>query len=247
MTPAPESPLRLASYNIRAGLGTDLKRDATRVLKAIAALRADIVTLQEADHRLGARHSALPRDLIARYTGLDALPIGENGKSLGWHGIAMLARPGIAIEDIHRFDLPGLEPRGAVIADLRTGGLGPIRVVGVHLGLLHSSRRAQLRHIRRELQHLAPLPTVIMGDFNEWSKRRELGRYLGPGYTIQTPGRTFPARMPALPLDRIAHCDALAVHPLPPVSTRHPHPSDHLPVMAEVTKPAPDTPGALPA
>ena len=69
------APLRLASYNIRAGLGTDLRRDPLRVLSAISALQADIVALQEADHRLGQRPSALPRDMIEAHTGLRPLPV----------------------------------------------------------------------------------------------------------------------------------------------------------------------------
>ena len=68
--------LRLATWNIRAGLGTDLRRDAGQVIEGIAALDADIVALQEADFRLGARPSALPRDLVALHAGLVPLPVG---------------------------------------------------------------------------------------------------------------------------------------------------------------------------
>ena len=106
--------LRLASWNIRAGLGTDLRRDAGRVLDGIAALKADIVALQEADFRMGQRFSALPRDEILDRTGLFPLPIGRNAVSLGWHGNAILARPDFGICGLERLDLPGLEPRGAV-------------------------------------------------------------------------------------------------------------------------------------
>lgn len=223
------SPLRLASYNIRAGLGTDLRRDPLRILSAIAALKADIVALQEADFRMGSRPSALPQDQIEPHTGLRPLPIGENGESLGWHGIAVLARPDLAPTDIHRYPLPGLEPRGAVAVDLPQ-----LRVVGVHLGLLRHSRRQQLDHIREELDALPDRPTVIMGDFNEWSTRKGLGR-LARRYTILTPGRTFPSTLPLGALDRFAHCDQLTVKPLDiPRAAKGSHPSDHLPILAEV-------------
>lgn len=221
--------LRLGSYNIRAGLGTDLRRDPLRVLSAIAALKADVVVLQEADHRLGDRPSALPRDMIEPHTGLCPLPVAANGTSLGWHGIAVLARPGLEPRAIRRHPLPGLEPRGAVSVDLPG-----LRVVGVHLGLLRRSRRLQLDRIRVALEALPELPTVILGDFNEWSRRVGLGR-LAQRYTILTPGRTFPARLPLGALDRVAHCEALEVRVLPPPrKTRGSQPSDHLPILAEV-------------
>ncbi|MDF1873079.1 endonuclease/exonuclease/phosphatase family protein [Vannielia sp.] len=223
------APLRLASYNIRAALGSDLRRDPLRVLTAIAALKADVVVLQEADFRLGQRPSALPRDLIESKTGLIPLPVAENDVSLGWHGIAMLARPDLHAETIRRYPLPGLEPRGAVVAELHN-----LRLVGVHLGLLRRSRRAQLDHIRDELEALSPRPTVIAGDFNEWSRRVGLGR-LARHYTILTPGRTFPAQMPIGSLDRLAHCDSVRAQMLPaPPRARGPHPSDHLPILAEL-------------
>ncbi len=223
------APLRLASYNIRAGLGSDLRRDPLRVLAAVAAFKADIVALQEADFRLGERPSALPRELIESHTGLRALPVAENDVSLGWHGIALLAKPSLVAQNVHRYPLPGLEPRGAVAVDLPG-----LRVVGVHLGLLRRSRRLQLDHIREELDALPELPTVILGDFNEWSRRVGLGR-LARRYTILTPGRTFPSNLPVAALDRVAHCEHLRVKMLTvPRAAKGSHPSDHLPILAEV-------------
>lgn len=227
---SPASPLRLASYNIRAGLGTDLRRDPLRVLQAIAAFDADIVALQEADFRLGRRPSALPHDQIEPHTGLRPLPVADTEGSLGWHGIAMLARPGRTASAVHRFALPGLEPRGAIAVDLPN-----LRVVGVHLGLLRRSRRSQLDHIREKLDALPERPTVIMGDFNEWSRKVGLGR-LARHYTILTPRRTFPASLPLGALDRIAHCHRLSVRPLDiPRKSKGSHASDHLPILAEVS------------
>lgn len=228
-SPLHQSPLRIASYNIRAGLGTDLRRDPLRVLNAVNALKADVVALQEADFRLGNRPSALPRDLIETHTGLRPLPVADNDTSLGWHGIALLARPDITAEHVHRYPLPGLEPRGAIAVDLLN-----LRVVGVHLGLLRRSRRLQLDHIRKELDALPPRPTVILGDFNEWSRHVGLGR-LARRYTILTPGRTFPSSLPIGALDRIAHCAQLNVRMLDvPKKPKGRHASDHLPILAEV-------------
>lgn len=231
MTTDSKPALRLASWNIRAGLGTDLRRDADRILTGIAALRADIVALQEADFRLGDRPSALPRDRIAQLTGLVPLPIGRNAVSLGWHGNALLARPGLHVRGLERLDLPGHEPRGAVIVDLDTPA--PLRVVVVHLGLLRSARRRQLDTIREALSRHPARPTVIMGDFNEHSRRVGLGRIATP-FVILPTDATFPSRRPFLPLDRIAHSHDLELVPLTQSRAPGHQPSDHLPLLAEL-------------
>lgn len=223
--------LRIASWNIRKGLGTDLRRDADRVLAGIAALQADIVALQEADFRLGDRPSALPRDRIAAATGLEPLSIGRNAVSLGWHGNALLARPGIRVRGLEHLDLPGLEPRGAVIVDLDTPA--PLRVVAVHLGLFRAARRRQLDAIRAALQHHPVRPTVILGDFNERSQRVGLGRIAG-SFAILHTAPTFPSHRPFLPLDRIVHSPDLELAPLTHPRSRGPQPSDHLPLLAEL-------------
>ena len=223
--------VRLASWNIRAGLGTDLRRDADRVLDGIAGMQADIVALQEADFRLGSRPSALPRDRIFDRTGLLPLPIGRNAVSLGWHGNALLARPGFDLCGLDRLDLPGHEPRGAVIADL--DGPCALRIVAVHLGLLRSARRRQLDAIREALGRHPPRPTVILGDFNEYSRRVGLGRIAKPFLLVPT-GATFPSRRPFLPLDRIAHSHDLTVTPIDCPRALVNRASDHLPLLAEL-------------
>jgi endonuclease/exonuclease/phosphatase family metal-dependent hydrolase len=223
--------LRLATWNIRAGLGTDLRRDAGRVLEGIAALGADIVALQEADFRLGARPAALPLDRIAAQTGLKPLPVGRSAVSIGWHGNAVLVRPGIRLAGLERLDLPGLEPRGAIIADL--DGPGPLRLVAVHLGLMRSARRRQLDAIRQAVLRHPPRPTVILGDFNELSHRVGLGR-LAPSFRLLPPEATYPSRLPRLALDRIAHSADLSLLPLAVPRRKGVQPSDHLPLLAEL-------------
>lgn len=226
------SDLTLASWNIRAGLGTDFRRDAERVLSGLARLGADVAVLQEADFRLGARPSALPLERIEALSGLRPLPVSPHHEGLGWHGIAMLARPGLRASRIDRIDLPGLEPRGAVILDLE-GAEVPLRLVGVHLGLLRRSRRQQIDRLKDHLEPLPKRPTVIAGDFNEWSMRRGLGR-LVRDFTLLAPARSFPSSRPLVHLDRIAHSSELDVTPLPTPRGRGPHPSDHLPILARI-------------
>lgn len=222
--------LRIGSYNIRKALGTDWRRDAGRVLDHIGEMQPDLIALQEADFRLGARPAALARGLIRERTGLVPLAVGREGPSLGWHGNAILARPGLELGDITRIDLPGIEPRGAVIADI--DGAFPLRLVGVHLGLLRHSRRRQLDHLRETLESMPYRPTLIVGDFNEWSRVRGLGR-IAKRYKLITPRATYPARRAFAALDRMAHSDDLDLRLLPVDYGRGHQPSDHLPILAE--------------
>ncbi|MFV0386042.1 endonuclease/exonuclease/phosphatase family protein, partial [Paracoccus sp. (in: a-proteobacteria)] len=136
--------LRLASYNLHKCRGMIGPHAPERNLAVIAALKPDIIALQEVDFRFGARPEALPRALIERETGLVPADLVTTGdRSLGWHGQTILMRPDLAAQaSIRRLPLPGLEPRGAVA--LR---LPQLTVIAMHLGLVRSSRRAQLTRI----------------------------------------------------------------------------------------------------
>ena len=89
----------------------------------------------------------------------------------------------------------------------------------------------QIDAIRGQLAHLPHRPTVIIGDFNEWSRKRGLGR-LTREFRIATPGATFPARRPLAALDRVAHSEDLDVDVKPVRGLPGAAPSDHLPILA---------------
>ena len=206
--------LRLVSYNIQKAVGLDLRRDPARILGVIDELKADIVVLQEVDKRLGARPTALPRFLIEQHTDFVVADIAENDVSLGWHGNAILVRRGFRVLRTARLALPGLEPRGAVLAQVApteaTNG-SEITVIGAHLSLLRSWRRRQARALHDHAEAGDLSSTIIAGDFNEWSMRKGLGP-LHPTFTIVTPGRTFPANRPVGALDRVALGSHLRLH-----------------------------------
>jgi endonuclease/exonuclease/phosphatase family metal-dependent hydrolase len=135
---------------------------------------------------------------LEQHTDFTPAPLARNDVSLGFHGNAVLVRRGLGVTGMRRFALPGFEPRGAVMVTLED----QLDVVGVHLGLMRQSRRAQLARIRRKLAAL-PRATVIAGDFNEWSPEHGL-EALGNGFTVHAPGRSYHAARPIAALDRIA-------------------------------------------
>ncbi|XDA98878.1 endonuclease/exonuclease/phosphatase family protein [Sulfitobacter sp. LCG007] len=236
---ASDGSLRLVSYNVRKAVGTDWRRDPDRIGRVIAALDADIVVLQEADKRFGGRPSALPREMIEDSTGLVPVEVGQGPESLGWHGIAVLLRRGIAVETVTRIDLPGMEPRGAVISDLRRGAQR-LRLIGVHLGLLRRARRRQLSHLTEVLGEMRPAPMVVAGDFNEWSLEVGLGR-LARDFAIHAPGPSFHAAQPVAALDRIATNPMVQVLDMGVFrDTLSRKASDHLPIWAQLVPSAED-------
>ncbi len=156
-------PLRLMSYNIRKAVGLDWRRKPDRILAVLDEIAPDVVVLQEADKRLGDRPAAIPHVLIETHGAFELLDPGP-GPSLGWHGNAVLLRRGLRGEVLERLTLPGIEPRGALLA--RLAGTGPdFLLVAAHLGLDRASRRRQIAAILQAAGAVR-LPLVLAGDLN---------------------------------------------------------------------------------
>jgi endonuclease/exonuclease/phosphatase family metal-dependent hydrolase len=229
--------IRVASYNMRKAIGTDRRRRPERTLEVLNELDADVVALQEADRRFGSRSSAVPLPMIEEESRYKPVELGRRAGSLGWHGNALLVRKEVEVLEHHLFQLPSLEPRGAVLAELLLDGL-PIRVVGMHLDLSGLWRRRQAQAI---LSHLAErdggVPTILMGDLNEWSVAGGCLRDFGQYAQFAPCGRSFHARRPIAQLDRIMATPDLEIV----ASGAHASPlarraSDHLPIWAELRR-----------
>ena len=212
-----------------------------RILDVINELDADVVAIQEADKRLGARPTALPRTEISRSTDFVPANISTNDASLGWHGNAILVRKGLIVRQEDRIELPGLEPRGAATVVLEKEG-HLFRVVSTHLGLTRKMRQAQLARIAEHVKHQPQMATMIMGDFNEWTTDRGLEPLAGD-YEVHAPGRSFHAARPMAALDRIAVNSLLELRDAGVNETLlAQRASDHLPVWADLRFDLPNKP-----
>ena len=251
MTPAPT--ITVASYNMRKAIGLDRRRDPHRVLDVLHEIDADIVALQEADKRFGGRGSAVPHELIddsvyrpvrlgvrhkrplekARKKAEKLLKIDT--RNIGWHGNAILVKEHVGVIDCAALDLPTLEPRGAVMAELLIRDR-PIRVVGMHLDLSGLWRRRQMRSILEAIaRRPQKMPTVLMGDTNEWRTEAGCLRDISAEFHIAPTGPSFHARHPVAALDRIIvhkdlNVEAAGVH----MSDNARRASDHLPIWARL-------------
>lgn len=224
-----------ASYNVHKCVGTDRRFDPQRTLAVIAEIGADVLALQEADRRFGDRAALLDLGEIERATGLAPVPVDNGHSGHGWHGNLILVREGL-LRDLHQVTLPGLEPRGALVADLDLDR-GPVRVVAAHLGLLRQSRRQQVARLLGHAADTSDRPTVLMGDLNEWrhGRRSSLHGFVHGFGPLDLGAPSFPSYFPVLALDRIL---ARPRGILGPVSA-HDSPlarraSDHLPIKARI-------------
>ncbi len=229
--------LKIASYNIHKGVGLDRLRRPDRVIDVLNELDADVIALQEADRRFGARASALPPELLLAQSPYVPVELNRSAHSIGWHGNAILVRNDAEILTHAHIELPTLEPRGAVLAEIRIRGVR-MRVVGMHLDLSGLWRRRQARSIIAALEARRPLPTILMGDLNEWTLHGGCLRDFAPHFRMAPTPPSFHTRRPVARLDRIMvdrslHISSCGVHH----SMKARRASDHLPIWAQIDFP----------
>jgi endonuclease/exonuclease/phosphatase family metal-dependent hydrolase len=230
--------IKVASYNMRKGIGLDRRRSPERILDVLCEIDADVVALQEADRRFGQRHGVIPLHLLEEHGDWKPVPVALRPGSMGWHGNALLVRKSAQVIDCEAIHLPALEPRGAVMADVRLPA-ATLRVVGMHLDLSGLWRRRQagaiIAHVGASTRQP---PTVMMGDLNDWSAGSGCLRDFGRAFTFAGTGPSFHARRPIGRLDRIMHsADLRVVECGVHASATARRASDHLPVWA-VLEPA---------
>ena len=148
----------------------------------------------------------------------------------------MLFKKGV-VRDVHQIKLPGLEPRGAVVAEIDLDGSQTLRIIAAHLGLLRRSRSQQARVVLDLMNSPDEKPTLLLGDLNEWRLgNRSALKTLHATFGF-TPAAvpTFPSGLPVLALDRImanrhGMVSSVEAHDTPLSRVA----SDHLPLTAFV-------------
>ncbi len=222
----------IASYNVHKCVGSDRRFDPERIVRVIQEIDADIMALQEADSRFGERTGLLDLSRLERETGLVAVPVAGASKAHGWHGNVVLFKHG-TVRDVHQIKLPGLEPRGALVAEIALKNGSVLRIIAAHFGLLRRSRAQQARVLVDIMTRDAEIPTILLGDLNEWrlGDRSSLNTFHAAFGPQPTAVPSFPANMPILALDRIIAnrsglISTIEVHNTPLARKA----SDHLPI-----------------
>lgn len=227
----------VASYNVHKCIGTDRRFDPERTARVIREIGPDVIALQEADNRFGDRAGLLDLARIEHETGLVPVPVSGSGKCHGWRGNVLLFKRG-TVRDVHQIKLPGLEPRGALVAEIDLDETRTLRVIAAHLGLLRRSRSEQARVVLDIMSNQDERPTLLLGDLNEWRLgNRSALKTLHATFGF-TPAAvpTFPSGLPVLALDRImanrhGMVSSVEAHDTPLSRVA----SDHLPLTAFVS------------
>lgn len=193
-------PIRALTWNVHGFVGQDGRFDPDRVLRVIADLKPDIAAVQEVvGPECGVDGFALLRDVIPD---AEAMAANVNRKIAGIYGQMLLSRLPVCSSRNVDLSVHRREPRRAIDAVVEAPG-APMRVIATHLGLAGRERRHQIGVLCGLIDAYPEVDTLMLGDINDWRRggfaERRLAPLLGPG----TRQRTFPARFPIFPLDRV--------------------------------------------
>lgn len=231
--------IKIASYNIHKCVGRDGVFNPSRIVDVLAEIKADVVALQEADVRFGERRGLLDLKELHAKCGLVPMALPRSAKSHGWRGNVILYRQGV-VTNAHQLILPGVEPRGAIVADISVKNIH-LRIIATHFGLLRRSRAKQVETVLKSAEPLDKRTVVLMGDLNEWRLGRRsalvgLEPIFGP---IDQFIPSYPSPYPILALDRIL---CTPRHSLVDVMAHNSElariASDHLPISAQLRQEA---------
>jgi endonuclease/exonuclease/phosphatase family metal-dependent hydrolase len=227
----------VATYNIHRGRGTAGWFRPRRIAGVIAEIRPDLIALQEAQHYFRRGTGMLDAAVIEHDLGLRLLRLADRPGEQGWRSnLVLVRRDAEVLHGPVGLRLGGMEPRGAILAELDLGQ-GPFRLLATHLSLGAERRRLQARALLAAMETGAGrrLPTLLLGDLNEWRPHGSALGVLAPVFGEPPRAPTFPAFHPVASLDRImarpaALVPGVEVHDTP-LARRA---SDHLPLKARL-------------
>lgn len=223
--------MRVMTWNIHGCIGLDGRRDPERVAAGVGRVRPDIFAVQEINIRGRHRDAVHLLDRIAEHAGdnrYEAYTITDGDRQ---YGIALYSHWDIHSVTVHDLAWRRREPRRAIDAVVETP-VGPVRVLATHLGLSIAERVTQISTLASAVGPAPEVPTILLGDFNDWRLPGRIGRVFRDSLPGQLAPRSYPAGFPVFPLDRIMVSRHLAIEPVP---VRIPAvASDHQAVAADV-------------
>lgn len=238
--------LRVLSYNIHKGFNFANRRFLLGEIRdSIRLVNADLVFLQEVvgenrkNHRRHRNWAPEQFEFLAE----EMWPHYAYGRNAiythGHHGNAILSRFQFAAFDNIDVSIVPKSRRGILIGRIEGG----VHVACVHFGLFGFERRRQILRLCALINESIPEreKLIIAGDFNDWrgDSHEMLTRELCVKEALlekhKCLGKTFPARLPLLVMDRIyyrnlelADAEVLNGHPWKELS-------DHCAIRAEFT------------
>lgn len=217
-----------------------------RIAEVLREINADVVALQEVVGMDEATREHNHVRSIAEELEFD-FRIGENRRVRGAaYGNAVLSRFPVYNDHNHDLSWRMYEPRGCLEVGVTLPGIESqtaLQLFNVHLGTGFFERRYQAHRLLEVIagDPNSPLPRIILGDFNEWTRgltTRLLSLHFNSAEPEQRLGRarTYPGVFPLLHLDHVYYNSVLK---LKSVSVHRSRlalaASDHLPIVADFT------------
>jgi endonuclease/exonuclease/phosphatase family metal-dependent hydrolase len=227
----PQRSIRLLTWNIHGTFNLNPRFDLVRAIELIRGWSPDIVALQEVDSRRVLPNGGDAFDLLQGALGKHGICARSITTADGHYGQILISCCPILKSEVRDISQPEREPRRAIMAEIETPP-GLIRVVATHLGLSIGERRGQARALL-SMARGDDMPTVVMGDFNDWFWAGSVHAVLARDLPGRSRFRTFPSVWPLLRLDRVFCRPAAAL--LACFTDRRARAiSDHLPVIADI-------------
>lgn len=230
--------LRVMTYNIQHGAGTDQKLNLSRIAEVIRREHPDLVGLQEVDR--GVERTARLDEIaeLARATRMEYAFANNLRYQGGQYGVAVLSRFPVLSLDHRLYDnRREARRRGFIEVEVSVGGQ-KISFVTTHLDYKYEDGRLfETEQLMKALEAIKN-PLIIVGDFNDLpngSSYRLIRTLFEDAWDVsgQSGGLSYPADKPAKRIDYIfcRKAEGLIVKRVRVVNTLA---SDHRPVVADL-------------
>ena len=229
--------LRVLTYNIHHGVGTDKQHDLERIAELINRLSPDLVALQEVDKGVKRTLGEDQPARLAELTGMEVVFVKNINHQGGEYGNAVLSR--LPVTHYINHALPKLYPdeqRGMLEVHVDADGQ-PIVFFATHFDYRgdDSERVASAQWFEQVVNKQPNRAVILAGDLNDRPDSRVielLSGYLNDTYTLNSdPGYTFPAGEPDRRIDYIFHHTRSGLTAVESRVISEPTASDHRPLL----------------
>ncbi|HEX2869472.1 MAG TPA: endonuclease/exonuclease/phosphatase family protein [Ignavibacteriales bacterium] len=233
--------LRVVTYNIHHGQGTDKRIDIKRIGDFLDSCKVGLAALQEVDRGVERTGKIDILKLLSDQTGMH-MAFGKNIDFQGGdYGNAILSRFDIdTVKNLHYKMMLEGEQRGLLQTVIEANG-EKIVFMATHTGDKNTEAEKLMNadEIINALKSYNGLPVILCGDFNDRPESKmhaKLKEYFSDLWEIlgKGPGYSFPSVNPDRRIDYI-YISKEGLKKLKPVFIKvlHSEASDHLPLMAE--------------